>query len=137
MLSCILLNIELATTDGSIWLDYSKMLLVLAGVCFLAVYALKFLLPKLSGGSVVAPSRHIEILARQSLESRKTLYLVRAGKSVMLLAASGETMQFMTAVDSQDSMMADALDTAIKTSGFGQRITSQIRKLQNDPTLDT
>jgi flagellar biogenesis protein FliO len=115
MASGILLLIEVTGVGRSIWLDYAKTLLILGGVCCIAVFLIKYLLPKIMGADAT-PSDQIQIFARQSLEPRKMLYLVRAGKSVVLLASSGDTVQFMTALDPQDFIIGDAFDSVVKRS---------------------
>lgn len=85
----------------NMWLDYAKTLLVLAGICLLALFAVKILLPKLTGFAAPASS-HINVFAKYPLEPRKTLYLVRTGKVVVLLATSGEAVHFMTTLNSED-----------------------------------
>jgi hypothetical protein len=42
------------------------------------------------------------VLARQALEPRKTLYVVRAENTTMLIATSGESVHFMTLVEQTD-----------------------------------
>lgn len=72
------------TGDG-MWLDFLRVTLVLAGVLTLAWAGLRWGLPRFVGPVAKGP---IEVIARQSLEPRKTLYLVRTGGREMLLAAS-------------------------------------------------
>jgi flagellar biogenesis protein FliO len=83
------------------WFDYAKTLLVLIGICLLAMVAVKILIPRLSGLPVTS-SGNIRVFARYPLEPRKTLYLVKAGKTMVLLASSGDAIQFMTALDAND-----------------------------------
>lgn len=93
--------LEAAALQTSMWFDYAKTLLVLAGICLLALAVVKFLLPRLTGMAAAA-SNHLQVLARYPLEPRKTLYMVRAGKTVVLLAASTEAVHFMTALNPED-----------------------------------
>ncbi len=65
-------------------------------------------------------SGHIEIIARQTLEPRKTLYLIRAGKSTLLLASSADTIQLLAALDSQVFTSIDRLGGAINSSACEQ-----------------
>ncbi len=100
MSSLCLTLLEAALSD-SLWLDYAKTLFILAGICLAGFIAVKRLIPKLN--SLVMPaSEKIKMIAKFPLETRKTLYLIRAGKSVFLLAASSDTVQFMTALDPCD-----------------------------------
>ena len=88
-------------SPASMWVDYAKTLLVLIGICLLALVVVKILLPRLTGFAKSA-TNHIQVFARYPLEPRKTLYLVRTGKTVVLLAASAEAVHFMTTLNSED-----------------------------------
>jgi flagellar biogenesis protein FliO len=101
MLTHCLIMIGAFAPATNMWLDYAKTLLVLAGICLLALFAMKILLPKLTGFAAPASS-HINVFAKYPLEPRKTLYLVRTGKAVVLLATSGEAVHFMTTLNSED-----------------------------------
>jgi flagellar biogenesis protein FliO len=101
MVSLCLAISEAPALSTSMWLDYAKTLFVLVGICLLALVTVKVLLPKLTGFATPA-SNQIQVLARHPLEPRKTLFLVRAGKSVILLATSPETVHFMTTLNSED-----------------------------------
>lgn len=92
---------ESPAISTNLWLDYAKTLFVLAGICLLALVAAKILLPQLTGLSTPAVSQ-IQVIAKYPLEPRKTLYLVKAGKTVVLLAGSAETVQFMTTLNPGD-----------------------------------
>ena len=86
---------------GSLWGDYMKTIVILIGICLSAVGALKFLGPRLRGNTG-SSSERIRVLARQALEPRKNLYVVRAGQATMLIATSGESVHFMTLVERTD-----------------------------------
>lgn len=92
---------EVPVSPASMWVDYAKTLFVLIGICLLALVVVKVLLPRLSGFAKPT-SNHIQVFARCPLEPRKTLYLVRTGKTVVLLAASAEAVHFMTTLNSED-----------------------------------
>ncbi len=64
---------------GSLWGDYVKTMVILIGICLFAFGALKFLGPRLRANTGSFSGR-IRVLSRQSLEPRKNLYVVRAGK---------------------------------------------------------
>jgi flagellar biogenesis protein FliO len=110
---------EAPALPTSMWLDYAKTLLVLVGICLLALVAVKVLLPKLTGLATPA-SNQIHVFARYPLEPRKTLYLVRTGKSVVLLAASAEAVHFMTTLNPEDfeDIAAEAQTDAPGGSAF-------------------
>jgi len=95
--SCLFL-FQAFTSATNMWVDYAKTLLVLVGICLIALVAVKMLVPRLKGLAMPASSS-INVFARYPLEPRKTLYLVKAGKDVVLLATAGETVQFMTTLD--------------------------------------
>jgi flagellar biogenesis protein FliO len=116
---------EAPALSTSMWLDYVKMLLVLGGVCLLALAALRVLLPKLIGFATPA-SNHIQVFARYPLEPRKTLYLARAGKTVILLGASAEGVNFMTTLNPEDfeEIAAPAQTDPMSGSAFRRIVRS-------------
>ena len=79
---------------GSPLYDFVKVMSVLAGIVVLAWVGLKMWLPKL-GGMRAVRSGLIEVIARQPLEARKTLYVVRAGSQHLLLASSGDSITLL------------------------------------------
>jgi flagellar biogenesis protein FliO len=83
---------------GSLWGDYVKTMAILIGICLFAIGALKFLGPRLRANTGLSSGR-ISVLARQALEPRKNLYVVRAENTTMLIATSGESVHFMTLVE--------------------------------------
>jgi flagellar biogenesis protein FliO len=86
---------------GSLWGDYVKTMVILIGICLFAVGALKLLGPRLRA-KTGSSSGSIRVLARQVLEPRKNLYVVRAENTTMLIATSGESVHFMTLVEQTD-----------------------------------
>lgn len=99
--------LETPALPTSMWFDYARTLLVLGGICVIALLAAKVVLPRLTG-SATASSNHIQVFARYPLEPRKTLYLVRAGKAVVLLASSAESVQLMTTLKAEDFAEIDS-----------------------------
>lgn len=85
---------------GNLWVDYLKTLLVLAGICMLAMGAAKVVLPRLR--TKLSGTGQIRVLASHPLEPRKTLYVVKAGNTAILLATSGTAVHFMTKLDETD-----------------------------------
>lgn len=108
MFACMLALVQtaeagsIASSPSSLWVDYVRTLLVLAAVCLAALFTVRVLLPRLAGFSASAAPGLIQVLARRPLEPKKTLYLVRAGKSVILLATSADTVQPMATLDGAD-----------------------------------
>lgn len=89
-----------ASPAGGLWVDYVKSLLVLAGICMLAMGAAKVVLPRLR--TKLSGAGPIRVLATHPLEPKKTLYVVRAGNTAILLATSGTAVHFMTKLDETD-----------------------------------
>ncbi len=83
------------------WGDYVRLMLVLCGILALAVVAIRFWLPKISmwNKSATGP---IEVCARFPLEPRKTLYIVKAANSYMLLASSEAGVQHLAALNADE-----------------------------------
>ena len=89
-----------ASPAGGLWGDYVKMLLVLAGICMLAMGAAKVVLPRLR--TRLSGAGQIRVVASHLLEPRKTLYVVKAGNTAILLATSGTAVHFMTTLNEAD-----------------------------------
>jgi flagellar biogenesis protein FliO len=85
------------TAGSSGVLEMLKVLLMLAGVLVLAWAGLRFWLPRM-GGLHAMRTDLIEVVARQSIEARKTLYIVRAGSRHLLLAASDQGVHLLQEV---------------------------------------
>jgi flagellar biogenesis protein FliO len=64
--------------------DLLRTLLALLAVCVLGFFGLRWLARRGFGGSR-GPSSAVQVLARIPLDARKSLYLVRAGKRVLLI----------------------------------------------------
>lgn len=83
------------------WGEYARLMLVLCGILALAVVAIRFWLPKMSMWNKPAGGP-IEICARLPLEPRKTLYIVKAANSYMLLASSEAGVQHLAALNAEE-----------------------------------
>ena len=67
-------------------IDFLRTLLALAGVCALAWFGLRVLARRGFGGAGKgAAAAAVRVLARVPLESRKSLYVIRAGDRVLLI----------------------------------------------------
>jgi flagellar biogenesis protein FliO len=125
----LLLN---AAPAGSIWGDYVKTLLVLAGICMLAMAAAKVVLPrwraKLPGAG------QIRVLASHPLETRKMLYVVKAGNTTVLLATSGTAVHFMTKLDDTDFREEPPVNAM---SAAGGSVFRKITQLVKDRSLSS
>ncbi len=94
------------------WGEYARLMLVLCGILALAVVAIRFWLPKMSMWNKSA-SGPIEICARFPLEPRRTLYIVKAANSYMLLASSEAGVQHLAALSADEcSAWRQKSDTA-------------------------
>lgn len=78
-----------------------QLALILAAVLALAYVVLRVLLPKFFGVSPAA-SGPIEILSRHVLEPKKSLYIVKVGGEMFLIASSESNIQFLTALNAGD-----------------------------------
>jgi flagellar biogenesis protein FliO len=119
-----LLLIQQAVPLGSLWGDYLKTMVILIGICLLAFGALKFVGPRLQANTG-SFSGGIRVLSRQTLEPRKHLYAVRAGKTTMLIATSGESVHFMTRLEQSDfpeeqTAEASGPEDALRSRRFSQ-----------------
>jgi flagellar biogenesis protein FliO len=98
---CPFLIAALSLTSSAWWRDYAKTMLILVAICLIALLMARTLGPKLRN-LTAASSGRIHVFAKHSLEPRKNLYLVRAGKAVLLLATSEHAVHFMKALDAAD-----------------------------------
>jgi flagellar protein FliO/FliZ len=89
---------DAATSVGSQLLLYAEVLLALGGVLVLAYVVLRVGLPRMFGLQI-SKNGPIQIVGRYPLEPKKTLYLVKMGSQLLLIAASDSQVQFLTAVD--------------------------------------
>ncbi len=80
------------------WMDYVKTLVVLFGTLLLIMAAVRLLLPKLAGRQ---RSPFLKVIARYSLEPRKTLYIVQAGSKVLLLASSSHSVSHLSDLENE------------------------------------
>lgn len=90
-------------------IQYFEVLLALGGVLALAYATLKIGLPRIFGMRTPGPGP-IKVVARYSLEPRKTLYLVQAGSQVFLLGTSDNQVQHLTALTDENA--AEILQSA-------------------------
>ena len=97
------------------WGEYARLMLVLCGILALAVVAIRVWLPKMAmwNKSAAGP---IEVCARLPLEPRKTLYIVKAANSYLLLASSEAGVQHLAALSPEEwSGLRQKGDTARAT----------------------
>jgi flagellar biogenesis protein FliO len=83
-------------------IQYFEVLLALGGVLALAYATLKVGLPRILGMRTPGTGP-IKVVARYTLEPRKTLYLVQAGSQVFLLGTSHNQVQHLTALTDENA----------------------------------
>ena len=116
------------------WFDYAKTLLVLSGICLLALFAVKVGLPKLRR-MAVPTSSYLQIVERYPLEPRKTLYLVKASGKLLLLASSTEAVHFITTLDPNDNeQVVPPSQVDPGNSSIFARIASDLKNRRVDRT---
>lgn len=81
--------------------DYVRLVLVLSGILILAVVVIRYWIPKMAVWNR-PPGGPIEICARLPLEPRRTLYIVKAANSYMLLASSEAGVQHLSALSEDE-----------------------------------
>lgn len=95
---------ETGETAGSVSsqiIVYLEVLLALGGVLVLAYVVLRVVLPRMFGMTALR-NGPIQVVARYPLEPKKTLYLVKMGAQVILIASSESQVQYLTTVPQED-----------------------------------
>jgi len=103
------------TTAVDFTLLFLKMLFLLAVVCLVAILLLKFGAPRLAIFRRIASQGFAKVLARQALDQRKILYLVRIGKRYLVIGTADHAISPIAELTEED---AKALD--IKGVGEGR-----------------
>jgi flagellar protein FliO/FliZ len=75
---------------GGLAFDLLRTLLALAAVCALGFFGLRWLAGRGVGGAGAGAHPGLRVLRRLPLEPRKSLYVVRAGKRLLLIGTGGE-----------------------------------------------
>jgi flagellar biogenesis protein FliO len=83
------------------WLDYLKLMLILAGVLIVAFLTLRFWIPKLARVTR-SNSGPIRVVTRFALEPTKTLYVLAVGRAKLLLASSEAGVQLIQSLADDD-----------------------------------
>jgi flagellar biogenesis protein FliO len=89
--------------------QYIEVLFALAGVLVLAYVILRVGLPRMFGMRT-SSGGPIQVLARYPLEPKKTLYLVKTGSQVFLIATAESQVEYLTAVAPENA--AEMLESA-------------------------
>jgi flagellar biogenesis protein FliO len=111
-------------------IQFLQVVAALGIVLLVAWLVLRFGLSRLKTFRTPA-SGIIEVIARYPLESRKTLYLVRAGSSTMLIASSESQVHYLSQVDAATAQpVTDTAQNALplhsepRRQGNAMRFTS-------------
>lgn len=81
---------------------FVRMLIVLIVVCAAAVVVLKFLVPRMGLFKRFSSGRYIEIIARQGLEQKKFLYIVKIGSRYALVGTSDHGVNLLMELKRED-----------------------------------
>ena len=111
-------------------LEYVKLIATLAAVVAFAVLVLRVWASRLSGVPA-ARNGPLQVICRMSLESRKTLYVLRAGSGYLLLAASDAGVEFLTHLDAAEiqAVIQERSGTPAGGSGFSALMRSLRRSM--------
>lgn len=89
--------------------EYIRALFVFGGILLLAYVAVRHWAPKLAEARGPA-SGAIQVMARATLDGRKTLYVVKTGADFFLIGASETDLHYLATLDA--STMQSAIDSA-------------------------
>jgi flagellar biogenesis protein FliO len=114
-------SVEQFTSVQVDFLDYVKLIFILAGVLLLAYVALRFWLPKLSGLRN-ASAGPLHVVARLALQPGKTLFVVKAGADFFMIGTSESDIHYLTSVDGESfsRSMAEAPGASRFSAVLGQ-----------------
>ena len=89
------------TTLSNGFADYFRLMLVLGGISLLAFVAIRFWIPKLMPWNRPS-SGPMRIWAKLPLEPQRTLYIIKAGQSFLLVASSEAGVQYIMSLNAED-----------------------------------
>jgi flagellar biogenesis protein FliO len=89
------------TTLSNGFADYFRLMLVLGGILLLAFVAIRFWIPKLMPWNRPA-SGPMQVWAKLPLEPQRTLYIIKAGRSFLLVASSEAGVQYIMSLHAED-----------------------------------
>jgi flagellar biosynthetic protein FliO len=95
--------------------DYVRLMVVLGGVLVLAWLALRYLLPKIVPGGVKGGL--LEVVARQQIDARNSLYVVKAGSQYLLLGSGERGLTLLEHLDGEE--VRGALSNQPRLAAFG------------------
>ena len=114
------------TAVGSGFLDYVKLLLVLCGILILAWVTLRYLLPRFLGMNS-GSTGPIQVLARYSIEPKKTLYVIKAGQDVLLIGSSDNGLQLLKQMDPDDYISSIPQTDSSRGTGQFAKVLGTLR----------
>jgi len=103
-----------ATAVDFTWL-FIKMLLLLAVVCLIAILFLKFGAPRLPILRRISSQGFAQVLARQAIDQRKVLHLVKIGKRYLVIGTADHAISPIAELTEEDARGLD-----IKGAGEGR-----------------
>ena len=80
--------------------DYLRLMLVLGGVLVLAWLALRYWLPKIVPNN--ADGGLLDVVARQQIDARNSLYVVKAGSQYLLLGSGEHGLTLLEHLDGEE-----------------------------------
>jgi len=89
------------TTLSNGFADYFRLMLVLGGILLLAFVAIRFWIPKLMPWNRPG-SGPMQIWAKLPLEPQRTLYIIKAGQSFLMVASSEAGVQYIMSLNGED-----------------------------------
>ena len=102
----LLLQIQTVPATGEGALDFTwlfiKMIAALIVVCIFAVVILKYVAPRMGLFKRFSGGKYIELIARQSLDQRKHLYVVRVGDRYALVGSSDHGVNLVMELKEED-----------------------------------
>ena len=98
-------------------LDYIKLLFVLCAILILAFVTIRYVIPRWFGINTSAAGP-IQVLARFPLEPKRTLYVVKVAKDIVLVGSSESGLQFLKELDPADFEAGDPAGS----SGAGEPV---------------
>jgi flagellar biosynthetic protein FliO len=106
----ILLQIQTAPATGESAVDFTwlfiKMIGALIVVCILAVVIMKYAVPRTGFFRKFSGGRYIEIVARQSIDQRKHLYIIKIGERYALVGSSDHGVSLVMELKPEDVHVA-------------------------------
>lgn len=112
-------------------LDYVKVFLILGVLLGLLLYVVRVWLPKWTGRPLGGP-QVIEVIARQPLDLKKVLYVVRVGRKYALVSGTESDVRLVCELSPEDVEPALAKSSAAADAGAGKSFADVFRALKKD-----